>query len=110
MWAVCVAVRVHTVPQEVGDVDVHFTVQRVLEHCAEGLRRRGNGEEKYLDPLFARLEARRNPGQIARDVFVGVGASASDAAPVAGSDAGVGHGLDGDMASLVKHLAVPSTW
>lgn len=51
-------------------------IQSVLEHCYEGLVHRGFGEEDYLLPLFDRLTARQNPGQVARGVLEdeGIGA------------------------------------
>ena len=42
---------------------------RIAEMAAEGLRRRGLGEERYLSPIFHRLERRLNPAQRMRYVF-----------------------------------------
>jgi glutamate--cysteine ligase len=41
----------------------------VLERARDGLVRRGKGEETLLDPLFGRLERRRNPAQDALAAF-----------------------------------------
>lgn len=42
---------------------------RVLEVCGEALQKRGRGEDKYLHPLWRRLECRRNPAQDATQAF-----------------------------------------
>jgi gamma-glutamylcysteine synthetase len=41
-------------------------IGRVLDICRAALDARGLGEARYLDPLFARLQARENPAQVAR--------------------------------------------
>ncbi|MCB9793792.1 MAG: hypothetical protein H6741_13825 [Alphaproteobacteria bacterium] len=44
-------------------------VMGVLERCAEGLRRRGRGEEVYLAPLFERARRRESPAHWSRVVL-----------------------------------------
>lgn len=41
----------------------------MVELAQEGLRRRGQGEEQLLTPIFNRLARRQNPAQRARQVF-----------------------------------------
>jgi hypothetical protein len=41
-------------------------LQRVLEICRGALDARGMDEARYLDPLFMRLETRKNPAQRSR--------------------------------------------
>jgi len=41
----------------------------VLERAKDALAARGRGEEVYLEPLFARWQARQNPGQLAQAIF-----------------------------------------
>ena len=38
-------------------------MRKVLDHCSEGLARRGLNEEVFLHPLYERLEKRVNPAQ-----------------------------------------------
>jgi gamma-glutamylcysteine synthetase len=42
----------------------------LVEMAAAGLRRRGRGEERFLDPLYPRLARAENPAQRARRIFV----------------------------------------
>ena len=42
---------------------------QIVSLAAEGLRRRGRGEERLLAPLYQRLERRINPAQRMRTVF-----------------------------------------
>lgn len=58
----------------------------LLERVTVALARRGRGEEALISPLFARLEAKANPGQVARDVF-----------------------LAGGLPALIDHLALPES-
>jgi len=59
-----------------ADGKVRTLAAGVLERASEGLQRRGLGEEKYLAPLYARIEAKANPGQVAQDMLAkdGMGA------------------------------------
>jgi gamma-glutamylcysteine synthetase len=41
----------------------------ILDRAEDGLRRRGRGEERYMEPLRRRAAARENPAQRARKVF-----------------------------------------
>ncbi len=38
-------------------------VSKVLDLCREGLSERGRGEEKYLEPLYQRINNRTNPAK-----------------------------------------------
>jgi gamma-glutamylcysteine synthetase len=42
---------------------------RIVGMAEEGLRRRGRGEERFLAPLYLRLERSENPAQRARRIF-----------------------------------------
>jgi hypothetical protein len=44
-------------------------LRRMVTLAAEGLQRRGRGEEVFMHPLFERLERGLNPAQAARQVF-----------------------------------------
>lgn len=44
-------------------------LQGVLERCSDALGARSKGEEAFLKPLWERLAARKNPAQVAREVF-----------------------------------------
>jgi len=44
-------------------------IEGVLGLAQEGLINRGRGEEVYLEPLWARLQARENPAQNIRRIF-----------------------------------------
>ena len=59
-------------------------VEDVLDCAQDALRRRGRGEEIYLDSVRARVEARVNPGQEATAL----------------------HGELGDTLALIRALAV----
>jgi gamma-glutamylcysteine synthetase len=63
--------RLHEIAGKTGleDSDVRNFCQGVLEHAKRGLESRGLGEEKFLEPLFARIEAGKNPSQISQDFF-----------------------------------------
>lgn len=79
--------------QSVAGVDVAETVKHVLHHCEEGLRRRGFGEESYLQPLFARVGSGSNPGQTAQAVLAKALQDTQDQSSA--------------VAALVKHLSLP---
>lgn len=51
-------------------------VEDVLRIAEVGLRRRGRGEEKFLRPLWNRLEERASPGQRARELVRAQGMTA----------------------------------
>ena len=51
-------------------------VEDVLRIAEAGLRRRGRGEEKFLRPLWNRLEERASPGHRARDLVRSQGVAA----------------------------------
>ena len=42
---------------------------KVLNTATEGLRRRGFGEESFLEPIYHRLETRQNPADKANEMF-----------------------------------------
>jgi gamma-glutamylcysteine synthetase len=42
---------------------LHDLVKNVLDLAREGLRERGHGEERMLDPLYDRLEKGSNPAK-----------------------------------------------
>ncbi len=62
-------VDLYTVVQQKGleaeqeDVHVAELAKNLLEIATEGLRKRGFGEERYLQPLWQRVERKRNPSQ-----------------------------------------------
>ncbi|MDP6935061.1 MAG: hypothetical protein QGG40_19215, partial [Myxococcota bacterium] len=59
-------------------------LQGILDQCRQALLNRGRGEECFLEPLQARLDARENPAQVARRAYT-----------------------DGGMAGLVAHARIP---
>ncbi len=52
-----------TLPIFVDEDKVYELANTVLELSCEGLKRRGYGEEKYLEPLFLRVKERSNPAK-----------------------------------------------
>ena len=84
-WPVLLALHKQAGLVGLADNRVAAFSKGILELSAAGLGERGMGEEKYLEPLFARIEARENPSQVARRLFAANG---------------------GDMEALVKHFAV----
>jgi gamma-glutamylcysteine synthetase len=44
-------------------------LSQIVEMAEEGLRRRGLGEERFLSPIYRRLERKLNPAQRARAIF-----------------------------------------
>lgn len=54
---------------EVDTLPTKRMLARLLEICDDALKKRGNGEEVYLEPLWRRLEAGENPGQTVRRIL-----------------------------------------
>ena len=54
-------------PKYVDPDCVYDLVRKVLELSFEGLAQRGQGEEKYLEPLFERVKNRTNPAKTMLD-------------------------------------------
>ena len=50
-------------------------LRELLMLCEQGLLERGLGEEKFLEPVWGRLEIGANPGQMAQKVFLEHGAA-----------------------------------
>ena len=50
-------------------------IRQVLDVCSQSLRNRGRGEEKLLDPMYAILANKENPGQKMRAIFQSEGLS-----------------------------------
>ena len=50
-------------PSFVNEDDVYNLCRKVLEIAEKGLLDRGFGEEKYLQPLLARIASRESPGE-----------------------------------------------
>lgn len=50
-------------PAYINRDELYAFVKSVLDLCREGLAERGNGEEKYLDPLYERVKNRTNPAK-----------------------------------------------
>ena len=48
-------------PSFVNKQDLKKLTKEILDLSREGLKERGFGEEKYLNPLYKRLEEGRNP-------------------------------------------------
>ena len=42
---------------------------KIVDTCADGLATRGRNEERYLIPLYDRIRARENPGNVAKKRF-----------------------------------------
>jgi len=59
-----------------ADDKVRTLAAGVLERASEGLCRRGLGEEKFLLPLFGRIEGKENPGQVAQAILAKSGMNA----------------------------------
>lgn len=54
-------------PAYINKDELYAFVFSVLDLCREGLTERGNGEEKYIDPLYERAENRTNPAKTMLD-------------------------------------------
>ena len=54
-------------PKYVDSDGVYDLARKVLELSFEGLEQRGQGEEKYLEPLFERVKNRTNPAKTMLD-------------------------------------------
>ena len=50
-------------PSTVDRDALYDLVSKVLDLCREGLSERGRGEEKYLEPLYQRINNRTNPAK-----------------------------------------------
>lgn len=50
-------------PEFVNEKDLKRLTKQILDLSGEGLKERGFGEEKYLKPLYERLEEGRNPAE-----------------------------------------------
>ena len=48
-------------PSFVDEDEVYRLAGDVLNLAAQGLKRRGKGEERYLEPLFERVERHESP-------------------------------------------------
>ena len=50
-------------PAFADEKDIYSLAEKVLDLCAEGLKERGYGEEKYLESLYRRAEKHTNPAK-----------------------------------------------
>ena len=50
-------------PEFINKKDFKKLTKEILDLSEEGLKERGFGEEKYLKPLYERLEEGRNPAE-----------------------------------------------
>ena len=50
-------------PAFADEKDIYSLAEKVVDLCAEGLKERGYGEEKYLEPLYRRAEKHTNPAK-----------------------------------------------
>ena len=50
-------------PEFIYTDKLYSLVKEILDLCADGLKKRGCGEEKYLLPLYERTEKRTNPAK-----------------------------------------------
>ena len=51
-------------PEFIDTDKLYSLVKEILDLCADGLKKRGCGEEKYLLPLYERTEKRTNPAKM----------------------------------------------
>ena len=51
--------------------DGELILTKVLQVIEKGLKGRGAGEEIYMEPIWERVNARQNPGQLLRSLYEG---------------------------------------
>ena len=68
-WKDWIELREQTITQSMEVPGVTDFISKCLSISANGLQKRGLGEEKYLQPLYARLEKKESPAIRTRNLF-----------------------------------------